>query len=260
MPYFHFHCFCWAPVAPVRLQWQALLWPQFRIRKSNTVLPCWSWWWWNTDQKAKVHGNDLRLMQVNMKRWKSSGSIYFVFAQYRCRHTPHICHLFYIFCKLSAKNCIYLRQKFIQDCVSVPLRHWDWGNLGTKYVWLFFSFEKHVKVSFKPSVKLVVEIRSHCNANSSHWQVDCNDNSAVFAHCFPSALLPLFLDGGNLLPHLDCHHHQLFCRTPILWVPPSARSWLKQVTILTTTTTNTNTIFMLQLKSNVTCHPGLHCK
>ena len=37
---------------------------------------------------------------------------------------------------------------------------------------------------------------------SLHPQVDCNDNSAVFAHCFPSALLPLFLDG---LPFCEFH-------------------------------------------------------
>ena len=32
--------------------------------------------------------------------------------------------------------------------------------------------------------------------------MDCNDNSAVFAHCFPSALLPLFLDGNTSLSSL----------------------------------------------------------
>ena len=34
----------------------------------------------------------------------------------------------------------------------------------------------------------------HCDTGI---EVDCNDNSAVFAHCFPSALLPLFLDGDD---------------------------------------------------------------
>ena len=34
----------------------------------------------------------------------------------------------------------------------------------------------------------------HCDTGI---EVDCNDNSAVFAHCFPSALLPLFLDGND---------------------------------------------------------------
>ena len=59
-------------------------------------------------------------------------------------------------------------------------------------------------------------------------QVDCNDNSAVFAHCFPSALLPLFLDGSNI-SFLTFFTINIFARTPILWVPPSACSWLKQV-------------------------------
>ena len=36
-------------------------------------------------------------------------------------------------------------------------------------------------------------------------QVDCNDNSAVFAHCFPSQLLPLFLDGLPFCEFLPIH-------------------------------------------------------
>ena len=65
-------------------------------------------------------------------------------------------------------------------------------------------------------------------------QVDCNDNSAVFAHCFPSALLPLFLDGSNI-SFLTFFTINIFARTPILWVPPSACSWLKQVSYSSTT-------------------------
>ena len=39
----------------------------------------------------------------------------------------------------------------------------------------------------------------------SFLQVDCNDNSAVFAHCFPSQLLPLFLDGLPFCEFLPIH-------------------------------------------------------
>ena len=73
---------------------------------------------------------------VACKRWKSSGSIYFVFAQYRI----------------------------------VSPYHCDMG----------------IEVKF-------VSIESLSKPHSS--QVDCNENTAVFAHCIPHTLLPLFLDG-----------------------------------------------------------------
>jgi len=79
------------------------------------------------EEIAQWHAESNSSISVNMKRWKSSGSIYFVFAQYR---------------------------------------------IVSPY---------------------------HCDTGI---EVDCNDNSAVFAHCFPSALLPLFLDG---LPFCEFH-------------------------------------------------------
>lgn len=79
------------------------------------------------EEIAQWHAESNSSITVNMKRWKSSGSIYFVFAQYR---------------------------------------------IVSPY---------------------------HCDTGI---EVDCNDNSAVFAHCFPSALLPLFLDG---LPFCEFH-------------------------------------------------------
>jgi len=72
------------------------------------------------EEIAQWHAESNSSVTVNLKRWKSSGSIYFVFAQYK---------------------------------------------IVSPY---------------------------HCDTGI---EVDCNDNSAVFAHCFPSALLPLFLDG-----------------------------------------------------------------
>merc|ERR1712106_564571 len=77
------------------------------------------------EEIAQWHAESNSSVTINLRRWKSSGSIYFVFAQYR---------------------------------------------IVSPY---------------------------HCDTGI---EVDCNDNSAVFAHCFPSALLPLFLDG---LPFCD---------------------------------------------------------
>jgi len=42
----------------------------------------------------------------------------------------------------------------------------------------------------------------HCDTGI---EVDCNDNSAVFAHCFPAQLLPLFLDGLPFCEFLPIH-------------------------------------------------------
>merc|ERR1712106_600600 len=77
------------------------------------------------EEIAQWHAESNSSVSVRLKRWKSSGSIYFVFAQYR---------------------------------------------IVSPY---------------------------HCDTGI---EVDCSDNSAVFAHCFPHTLLPLFLDG---LPFCD---------------------------------------------------------
>lgn len=77
------------------------------------------------EEIAQWHAESNSSVAVHLKRWKSSSSIYFVFAQYR---------------------------------------------IVSPY---------------------------HCDVGI---EVDCNDNSAVFAHCFPQALMPLFLDG---LPFCD---------------------------------------------------------
>jgi len=79
------------------------------------------------EEIAQWHAESNSSVTINLKRWKSSGSIYFVFAQYR---------------------------------------------IVSPY---------------------------HCDTGI---EVDCSDNTAVFAHCFPSTLLPLFLDG---LPFCDFH-------------------------------------------------------
>lgn len=79
------------------------------------------------EEIAQWHAESNSSVTINLKRWKSSGSIYFVFAQYR---------------------------------------------IVSPY---------------------------HCDTGI---EVDCSDNAAVFAHCFPSTLLPLFLDG---LPFCDFH-------------------------------------------------------
>jgi len=79
------------------------------------------------EEIAQWHAQSNSSVTVNLKRWKSSGSIYFVFAQYR---------------------------------------------IVSPY---------------------------HCDTGI---EVDCSDNAAVFAHCFPPTLLPLFLDG---LPFCDFH-------------------------------------------------------
>ena len=50
-------------------------------------------------------------------------------------------------------------------------------------------------------VKMIILIVNN-NNNNDNIQVDCSDNTAVFAHCFPSPMLPLLLDG---LPFCDFH-------------------------------------------------------
>jgi len=79
------------------------------------------------EEIAQWHAESNSSITVDLKRWKSSDSIYFVFAQYR---------------------------------------------IVSPY---------------------------HCDTGI---EVDCNDNSAVFAHCFPHQLLSLFLDG---LPFCEFH-------------------------------------------------------
>jgi len=99
------------------------------------------------EEIAQWHAESNSSVTVNLKRWKSSGSIYFVFAQYR---------------------------------------------IVSPY---------------------------HCNTGI---EVDCNENSAVFAHCFPHTLLPLFLDG---LPFCDFHplhaiqSNRTTCSAPSLSLP-----------------------------------------
>ena len=57
----------------------------------------------------------------------------------------------------------------VQNRVSLSLQHWDRGK----------------------STQLLL-LKSPQNL---YDQVDCSDNTAVFAHCFPHTLLGMFLDG-----------------------------------------------------------------
>lgn len=79
------------------------------------------------EEMAQWHAESNTSVALHLKRWKSSGSIYLVFTQYR---------------------------------------------IVSPY---------------------------HCDKGI---EVDCSDNAAVFAHCFPAPLLPLLLDG---LPFCDFH-------------------------------------------------------
>jgi len=79
------------------------------------------------EEMAQWHAESNTSVALHLKRWKSSGSIYLVFTQYR---------------------------------------------IVSPY---------------------------HCDKGI---EVDCSDSTAVFAHCFPSPLLPLLLDG---LPFCDFH-------------------------------------------------------
>jgi len=79
------------------------------------------------EEMAQWHAESNTSVSLHLKRWKSSGSIYLVFTQYR---------------------------------------------IVSPY---------------------------HCDKGI---EVDCSDNTAVFAHCFPAPLLPLLLDG---LPFCDFH-------------------------------------------------------
>jgi len=79
------------------------------------------------EEMAQWHAESNTSVSLHLKRWKSRGSIYLVFTQYR---------------------------------------------IVSPY---------------------------HCDKGI---EVDCSDNTAVFAHCFPSPLLPLLLDG---LPFCDFH-------------------------------------------------------
>jgi len=99
------------------------------------------------EEIAQWHAESNSSVSVKLKRWKSSGSIYFVFAQYR---------------------------------------------IVSPY---------------------------HCNTGI---EVDCNENTAVFAHCFPHTLLPLFLDGipfCDFKPLHAIHSNRTTCNSPSLSSP-----------------------------------------
>lgn len=69
----------------------------------------------------------------------------------------------------------------------------------------------------------------HCDTGI---EVDCNDNSAVFAHCFPAALLPLFLDGLPFCEFLPIHSttsNRTTCSAPSL---PSSSTWILPLLLL----------------------------
>ena len=59
--------------------------------------------------------------------------------------------------------------------VKIDLRRWQTSGS------LYFVFTQYRIVS-----------PYHCNTGI---EVDCSDNTAVFAHCFPHTLLGMFLDG-----------------------------------------------------------------
>lgn len=87
------------------------------------------------EEIAQWHAESNSSVAVKLQRWKTSGSIYFVFTQYRI---------------VSPYHC----------------------NTGIE----------------------VSQILLY-HPNSLYDQVDCSDNTAVFAHCFPHTLLGMFLDG-----------------------------------------------------------------
>jgi len=101
------------------------------------------------EEIAQWHAESNSSVAVKLQRWKTSGSIYFVFTQYR---------------------------------------------IVSPY---------------------------HCNTGI---EVDCSDNTAVFAHCFPHTLLGMFLDGipfCEFKPLEAIQSNRTTCGAPGLSVPPS---------------------------------------
>jgi len=79
----------------------------------------------------------------------------------------------------------------------------------------------------------------HCDTGI---EVDCNDNSAVFAHCFPSQLLPLFLDGLPFCEFLPIHStssNRTTCGAP---TPPTSSSPLLLLVLTMAATTTIATL------------------
>jgi len=99
------------------------------------------------EEIAQWHAESNSSVSVKLQRWKTSGSIYFVFTQYR---------------------------------------------IVSPY---------------------------HCNTGI---EVDCSDNTAVFAHCFPHTLLQMFLDGipfCDFKPLEAIQSNRTTCGAPTLSVP-----------------------------------------
>jgi len=126
---------------------------RFFYRKKNFQLPQYvpqslpGYVMYGFEEIAQWHAESNSSVTVKLKRWKSSGSIYFVFTQYR---------------------------------------------IVSPY---------------------------HCDTGI---EVDCNDNTAVFAHCFPHTLLPLFLDGlpfCEFRPLHAIHNNRTTCAAPSLSLP-----------------------------------------
>jgi len=100
------------------------------------------------EEIAQWHAESNSSVAVKLQRWKTSGSIYFVFTQYRIV-SPYHCN-----------TCI---------------------------------------------------------------EVDCSDNTAVFAHCFPHTLLTMFLDGVpfcDFRPLQAIQSNRTTCGAPALSSPP----------------------------------------
>ena len=120
----------------------------------------------------------------------------------------------------------------VQDCVAVPLRYRYWGGCYLKKTnsFLVTLMLPSWMIAFNVHSLIFLWLLSNTSYIGYCVQVDCSDNSAVFAHCFPATLLPLFLDG---LPF--CDFHPLHAVGSNRW---GSRQY-RVTTVLTLTKTNT---------------------
>jgi len=112
------------------------------------------------EEMAQWHAESNTSLSVNLKRWRSSNSIYMVFTHYR---------------------------------------------IVSPY---------------------------HCDKGI---EVDCSDNNAVFAHCFPSAMLPLLLDGLPFCDFKPLHSsdsNRTLCASSAITVSPQAKLMMTAISLI----------------------------
>ena len=152
---------------------------------------------------------------ANPHRQIKSESVKILLSEERVSHATVCCSLIYRFfefipdqrravCNISSGYVLYGFEEMAQwhsesnTSVSLHLKRWRSSNS----IYLVFT---HYRIVSPYHCDKGIEVSSPSYTHSPQTeylcaQVDCSDNTAVFAHCFPSSMLPLLLDG---LPFCD---------------------------------------------------------